>query len=317
MIPYAAVPERTIEPSRDPIFAIVGPTAAGKTSCALAAAEALGAEIVSCDSMQLYREFDVGTAKPTAEERARVPHHLVDTLAPDEDYSAARYSADADGAIADIRAREKRVLVVGGTGLYLRALRFGLFVAPPRDEALRRRLLDEEARRPGALHLKLRAVDPAAAARIAAADRVRLVRALEVHQLTGVPISEHHARHLISAASPRHPVVVLVLDPPADALEARIAARVDVMLAGGLVEETRRIRGRWGAGLPGLASVGYAEVCQLLDGELAASALPAAIVRATRRYARRQRTWFKKEPGARRFAAADALLRAIATECRP
>src|SRR5262245_231768 len=127
------------------IFAIVGPTASGKTDCALGVAEHIGAEIVSCDSMQLYREFDVGTAKPSTEERARVRHHLVDLLAPDEVYSAARYADDADRAIADIGARGRRILVVGGTGLYLRALRFGLFAAPPRDDALRQRLLEEEA----------------------------------------------------------------------------------------------------------------------------------------------------------------------------
>ena len=206
------------------------------------------------------------------------------------------------------------MVVVGGTGLYLRALRFGLFEAPPRDEALRRRLYDEEQARPGILHLKLRAVDPQAAARIAPADLVRLVRALEVHALTGEPLSAHHARHQPVA---RHPIAVLLLDPPFDLLEARIAARVDVMLAGGLVDETRRIRQRWGAALPGLQSVGYAEVCQLLDGRLAASALSPAIIRATRRYARRQRTWFKKEPGARRFTSADELLRAIDPPCRP
>ncbi len=296
------------------IFAIVGPTASGKTDVALRVAERIGAEIVSCDSMQLYREFDVGTAKPTAEERARVPHHLVDVLAPGETYSAARYAEDADRAIADITARNRRVLVVGGTGLYLRALRFGLFAAPARDEALRAHLLGEEARTSGILHLKLRAVDPRAAERIAPADLVRLVRALEVHTLTGVPISEHHARH---RAEPRHPIEVMLLDPPRERLEARIAARVDVMLAGGLVDETRRLRTQWGSEVAGLQSVGYAEVCQLLDGTLAASALSDAIFRSTRRYARRQRTWFAKEPGARRFAHPDELGRAIDALCRP
>jgi tRNA dimethylallyltransferase len=309
MIPYRAVPETIFAP----IFAIVGPTASGKTDVALGIAERLGAEIVSCDSMQLYREFDVGAAKPSAEERARARHHLVDLLPPNEPYSAARYAEDADRAIADITARGRRVLVVGGTGLYLRALRFGLFAAPPRDDELRARLYDEEARTSGILHLKLRAVDASAAARIAPADLVRLVRALEVHALTGVPISEHHARH---RPEPRHPIDVLVLDPPRERLEARIAARVDVMLAGGLVDETRRIRATWGPGVPGLSSVGYAEVCQLLDGSLAASALSDAIFRATRRYARRQRTWFKKEPGARRFGSPDELRRAIDALCR-
>jgi tRNA dimethylallyltransferase len=264
--------------------------------------------------MQLYQAFDVGTAKPSAEERARVPHHLVDLLPPDEAYSAARYAEDADRAIADIVSRKKRVLIVGGTGLYLRALRFGLFAAPPRDEALREQLYGEEARTSGILHLKLRAVDPKAAQRIAPADLVRLVRALEVHTLTGVPLSEHHAQH---RPVPRHPVEVMLLDPPRERLEARIAARVDVMLAGGLVDETRRIRKEWGTAVAGLSSVGYAEVGQLLDGTLAANALPDAIFRSTRRYARRQRTWFNKEPGARRFAHPDELARAIDAGCRP
>ncbi len=306
MIPYAAVSQT--------IFAIVGPTASGKTDVALRIAERIGAEIVSCDSMQLYREFDIGTAKPSAEERGRVRHHLVDLLSPDEAYSAARYAEDADRAIADIVGRGRRVLVVGGTGLYLRALRFGLFAAPPRDDALRRQLLDEEARKGGILHCKLRAVDPRAAERIAPADLVRLVRALEVHTLTGVPLSEHHARH---RPVPRHPIEVMLLDPPRDRLELRIAARVDVMLAGGLVDETRRIRQRWGSEVAGLSSVGYAEVAQLLDGALAASALSDAIFRATRRYARRQRTWFSREPGARRFGSPDELGRAIDAGCRP
>jgi tRNA dimethylallyltransferase len=305
------IPCRAVAVSQT-IFAIVGPTASGKTDVALGVAERLGAEIVSCDSMQLYREFDVGTAKPSAEERARVRHHLVDLLPPDESYSAARYATDADRAIADIRARQKRVLIVGGTGLYLRALRFGLFAAPPRDDGLRERLYSEEARTSGVLHLKLRAVDPRAAQRIAPADLVRLVRALEVHTLTGVPLSEHHAKH---KPEPRHPIDVLLLDPPRERLESRIAARVDVMLAGGLVDETRRIRKQWGAGVAGLQSVGYAEVGQLLDGELPANALPDAIFRATRRYARRQRTWFNKEPGARRFAHPDELRRAIDAAC--
>src|SRR5262249_33110559 len=193
--------------------------------------------------MQLYRELDVGTAKPTAAERARVPHHLVDLLSPDATYSAARYAEDADRAIADIQGRGRRVLIVGGTGLYLRALRFGLFAAPARDEDVRNRVLAEEARTSGVLHLKLRSVDPRAAERIAPADLVRLVRALEVHTLTGVPISDHHARH---RAEPRHPMQVMLLDPPRERLEARIAARVDVMIAGGLVEETRRVRAKCG-----------------------------------------------------------------------
>jgi tRNA dimethylallyltransferase len=296
------------------MFAVVGPTASGKTALALDIAERLGAEIVSCDSMQLYRELDIGTAKPTAIERARVPHHLIDLLDPQATYSAARYLEDADRAIADITGRGKRVLIVGGTGLYLRALRFGLFAAPPRDDRLRAELYAVEQARPGALHLKLRALDPEAAARLAPNDLVRVVRALEVQALTGIPLSQHHAAH---QPSPRHPIEVLVLDPALDALEARIAARVEVMLAGGLVEETRQVRARHGAAIAPLQAVGYREVGLFLDGELSAGELAPAIVRATRRYARRQRTWFKKEPGARRYPDAAALERAIDHACRP
>ena len=296
------------------VWAIVGPTASGKSAAALAAAERLGAEIVSCDSMQIYRELDVGTAKPSADERARVPHHLVDVVAPDEVYSAARWASAADAALAEIAARGRPALVVGGTGLYFRALRFGLMEAPPRDDTLRAQLYAEEEAAPGKLHARLTAVDPAAAARIAAADRVRLVRALEVHALTGVPLSQHHAQH---RPEERHPMQVLVLEPPFEWLEPRIAQRTSEMLAAGLVAETQRVRARWGPSLPGLGAVGYAEVCQFLDGQLTEAQLAPAIVRATRRYARRQRTWFRKEPGALRFAHPDELTRAIEPACRP
>jgi tRNA dimethylallyltransferase len=286
------------------IIGIVGPTAAGKTELAIRVAEAVGAEIVSCDSMQIYRGFDIGTAKPTPAERERVPHHVIDVADAVDAFSAARYVELADRAIADIRARGRRVVVAGGTGLYLRALRYGLVDAPPRDEALRSRLLDEEQRRPGALHLRLLRVDPAAAARIAARDLVRVVRALEVYELTGQALSAHHAAH---APVERSPMRLAVLDPPPDVLAARIAVRVEIMLAGGLVDETRRLRARWGAASRPLGAVGYQEVGRFLDGELGFEALAPAIVAATRHYARRQRTWFKKEPGATAFGDPERL----------
>lgn len=295
------------------VLAIVGPTAAGKTSAAITVAERLGGEIVSCDSLQLYRELDIGTAKPTAEERARVPHHLVDVLAPNDSCSAARYAELAQAAIADIRARGSRPLVVGGSGLYFRALRFGLFAAPPRDEALRARLYADERAQPGTLHARLARVDATAAARIAPADLVRLVRALEVFELTGVPLTQHHAAQ---AHEERVRMDVYNLDPPSTTLDPRIATRVQTMLAGGLVDETRRVLARHGA-IPPLQSVGYAEVCEMLAGQRPEADLATAIVRATRQYARRQRTWFKKEPGARRFDSADELTRAIDAACRP
>ena len=289
------------------MIAIVGPTASGKSAAALKVAEARGGEIVSCDSVQVYRGLDVGTAKPTAAERARVPHHVIDVVAPDEPFSAARYAELADRAIAEVRARGREPIVCGGTGLYLRALRFGLFDAPPRDAALRERLYDEERARPGALHARLGAVDPESAARLQPRDLVRVVRALEVEALTGVPLSRHHAAH---APVERHVMQVLVLDPRA-ALDARIAARADAMLAAGLLDETRALVARYGGELPALASVGYRESVAHLAGRLTLAELAPAIVRATRRYARRQRTWFRKEPGARWFADEDSLLHEI------
>jgi tRNA dimethylallyltransferase len=293
------------------MLAIVGPTAAGKSELALAVAEAHGADIVSCDSLQVYREMDIGTAKPTAGERARVPHHLIDVVAPDDGFSAARYVELADRAIAQVRARGRRVVLVGGTGLYLRALRFGLFDAPARDVVLREQLLGAEESEPGLLHRRLSAVDPASAARIAPRDLVRLVRALEVHALTGVPLAEHHAAH---RRSPRHPLRVVVLDPPLDALGQRIAARTAAMLAGGLVEETRSLLARYGAGLKPLGALGYREVLAHLAGRLPLGELGPTIVSATRKYARRQRTWFRSEPGVERFADAAALLARLAGE---
>jgi tRNA dimethylallyltransferase len=237
-----------------------------------------------------------------------VPHHLVDVADAGEAYSAARYVAEAEKAIAGIVARKRRVVIAGGTGLYLRALRFGLVDAPPRDDGLRRQLLDEEAKRPGILHLKLRAVDPKSAERLPPRDHVRIVRALEVYERTGQPLGELHAAH---ARAPRHDVRVLVLDPPPEVLLQRIAVRVEIMLAGGLIDETRQLADRHGRQARPLHSVGYHEVLQYLDGALAFPQLQDAIVSSTRRYARRQRVWFKKEPEARFFADDERLESAI------
>jgi tRNA dimethylallyltransferase len=285
------------------IVGIVGPTASGKSALALELATRTGAEIVSCDSMQVYRHLDIGTAKPTAEERARVPHHLIDVAEPDESFSAARYVTLADQAIADIVARGKPVLVVGGTGLYLRALRWGLFDAPGRDDALRAQLTAEENAQPGALHARLTAVDPLSAARINPRDLVRLIRALEVHALTGVAISAHHAAH---APTERHPMRVLYLDPPHDELARRILLRAHQMIDAGLKKEATDALARWGRSIPPLQALGYKEVGQWLDGALTEEELPVAIARSTVRYARRQRTWFKKEPGVERHESLDS-----------
>lgn len=289
-----------------PLLVIAGPTASGKTEAALRIAERLGGEVLSCDSLAVYRGLDIGTAKPTTEERARVPHHLVDVVDPDEPFTAARYVELADRTLADCAARRVPVVVVaGGTGLYLRALLHGLFESPPPDAALRAQLKDDAARHGWPhLHRRLSEIDPEAAARIHPTDPVRIERALEVYLQTGVTLSQHHAAQ---RRGPRHAARAYVLDPPGPVLDARIAARTERMLAQGLVEETRRAAVRWGRHVKPLGALGYKEALQFLDGELRAEALPEAIRVATRRYGKRQRTWFRKEQGALVFPDASAL----------
>jgi tRNA dimethylallyltransferase len=259
--------------------------------------------------MQIYRGLDIGTAKPTVEERARVPHHLIDVADPDEPFSAARYVELGDRAITAIRDRGRPVLVVGGTGLYLRALRWGLFEGPPRDEVLRARLETEETAGPGTLHARLTEVDPVSAARIGPRDRVRLIRALEIFQLTGRPISAHHAAH---TPVERHRMRVLLLDPPQETLTRNIVVRAHQMIDAGLKKEAADAIGRFGRERPPLQALGYKEVGLWLDGKLDEAELPTAIARATVRYARRQRTWFKKEREVERHPSVESARAAAA-----
>jgi len=288
------------------VVALVGPTGTGKTGVALALAARWGAEIVNCDSRQVYRGLDIGSAKPSAAEQAATPHHLFDVVDPDVVFDAARYAALARAAIADIQARGRRVLVVGGSGLYLRALRRGLFPGPPRDAALRAELEATEAAAPGALHARLAAVDPPAAARLPAGDRVRLVRALEVLALTGRPLSVWQAEH--RAAADLLPMRVVALRLERGALQARLDARCARMLDDGLLDE---IRGLWGRGfgpaLPALRSIGYREMGAYRRGTVTPEAALAAMRLATRQFAKRQGTWFRGEPGVE-WLAADAAL---------
>jgi tRNA dimethylallyltransferase len=276
------------------LLVICGPTASGKTALAVELAEKLDAEIVSADSQQCYRGLDAGTAKPTPEERARVRHHLLDVAEPEEQLDAARFVRLADSAIAEIGRRGKRIIVAGGTGLWIRALLRGLLDAPGASPRFRQALREEfEAQGVPALHERLRAVDPAAAAKILANDRVRIERALEVHALSGRPLSELQREHGFAEA--RHDALLWFLDPPRDVLRARIEARTRRMFEGGsLRRETEWLIQR--GATKALRIIGYTECAEALrtgDWALAEERTNAR----TWQYARRQRTWFAKEAG--------------------
>lgn len=274
---------------------LLGPTASGKSAVALALAERLPIEIVTIDSAQVYRGMDIGTAKPTRAERAAVPHHLIDIVDARDRYSAARFVADASTAIAQIRARGRLPLLVGGTMLYARALADGLHALPGADATLRLRL-DQDARAQGwpALHARLARVDPITAARLAPGDAQRVQRALEVFELSGRPMSEWLARPAGAHASR---FVRIALEPSQRApLHARIAARFRAMIAAGLVDEVRalRARGDLSQELPSMRCVGYRQVWTWLDaGGGAPEPMIEAGIAATRQLAKRQLTWLR------------------------
>jgi tRNA dimethylallyltransferase len=277
------------------IAVITGPTASGKTALAVALARRLGGEVVNADSQQVYRGLDVGTAKPTFEERARAPHHLVDVVDPGDGMDAARFVALADAAISDVARRGRFPVVAGGTGLYLRALLHGVAEAPGRDPALRARL-EEEAERLGrrALHARLAAFDPAAAARIGPNDLVRVVRALEI-AAGGRKPSDLLAAHAFEGD--RYDAVLWALDLPRDELHRRIEARVRAMFETGILDEARALLGRFGASGPPKLPIGYAEAIACARGEIPSEEAIRRVQVAHRRYARRQIVWLRKERG--------------------
>lgn len=277
--------------STRPVVAIVGPTAAGKTALSLALARELGGEVVNADSMQLYRGMDIGTAKLTPAERADVPHHVLDIWAVTEPASVAEYQRLARAAVADIQARGRVPLLVGGSGLYVRAV-LERFEFPGTDPRLRARLEEElVAVGPAVLHERLRAVDPAAAASILPGNGRRIVRALEVIELTRKPFTAS-----LPSPIPYYPSVQLGIDLDTALLDERIAARVDAMWAAGLVEETRALVGQGlRSGRTASRALGYQQVLRLLDGELTEAQARAETVRATRRFVRRQRSWFRRD----------------------
>lgn len=274
----------------DELLAIVGPTASGKTALAVELAERLGGEVVSADSVQIYRGFDLGSGKPTAEELRRAPHHLVSAVDPMEHVDAASWAERASRAIDDVRARGRVPIVCGGTFLWVKALLFGLAEAPSASAEVRARhraLADAEGR--SALHDQLRAVDPESAGRLHPNDLMRVSRALEVFELTGRPLSAWHREHAF--AQVRHRARLVAIRCDGTALTERIRMRVRGWLAAGWVEEVEGLLGSGYGEARAMGSVGYAEVRAMLAGALPREELEIAVVRATRVFARRQRTW--------------------------
>jgi tRNA dimethylallyltransferase len=278
----------------DRAFALLGPTAGGKSRLAMALAERLPLEIVSMDSAQVYRGMDIGTAKPGAAERTRVPHHLIDVLDPDRSYSTGRWRTDAISAVKEVLGKGKVPLIVGGTMLYYRALVGGLDALPQADPQVRA-ALDAEAATRGwpALHAELERVDPKSARRITAGDTQRIQRALEVWRITGKPLSA--LQGATPGALPFTLKAFALVPANREALHARIANRFDEMLQAGLTGEVKRLRSRYRLtlGMPSMRAVGYRQVWQYLEGELDERAMREQAIAATRQLAKRQLTWLR------------------------
>ena len=285
-----------------PLVAIVGPTASGKSALGVKLAEDLGGEIVACDSTQLYRGFDIGTAKPTHSERRGIPHHLMDVFGPKDDATAGGYRQMALQILQDLRKRKRLPVFTVGTGLYLRSLLEGLADVPRRSEQLRERLrASVEEHPPGYLHHVLERLDPEAAAKIAPADEQKLIRAVEVCLLTSKPISAVHQTGRVPLEGWR--VLKVGLMPPREKLNERIHARTDAMLEQGWMREVQALlESRRGEDSKPFDFIGYRELRAVLHGKISLEEAKAAIQQATRRYAKRQLTWFRKEPGVRWFS---------------
>lgn len=279
----------------DELLCVVGPTATQKTELAIRICEQVGGEVVGADSVQIYEHFDIGSGKPTREEQSRAVHHLVGTADPHEPVDAAQYTRQAQRVIEDIRGRARVPVVCGGTFLWVRALVHGLARAPAASAEVRARLADDAAREGvGALHDRLRRVDPETAARLSPNDFVRVQRALEVFELSGRPLSELHREH--RAEKPVHKARFVGVRWDADLLVDRMRIRAQQWLASGWVEEVRRLLDGGFRNTRPMGSVGYRQVVELIDGRLSEEVLLERIVRATKIFARRQRTWLRDEP---------------------
>ncbi len=287
-----------ISAAAPPAILLMGPTATGKSALALELAERFDGEIVSVDSAQVYRGMDIGTAKPDAATRARVPHHLLDLIDPTEPYSAARFVRDTLAAVRDIRARGKRPILAGGTMLYFKALLEGLSELPPADPAVRAEL-DARAAREGwpALHAELAGADPVTAARLKPTDAQRIQRALEVWRLTGTPLSQLQGRRQANETLGPHQCLALLPDDRKTLHEA-IARRFERMLDEGLLDEVRALRAHYSLTpeMPSMRCVGYRQAWAYLDGDCDEAGLRATGIAATRQLAKRQITWLRSMP---------------------
>jgi len=285
--------------------AVVGPTAVGKTAVSLLLAERFGGEIINADSMQVYRGFDIGTDKPGPEERARAPHHLLDIIDGRIQFTAADFAVRAAEAVVSISGRGRLPIIVGGTGLYIKALFEGLFPGPGRDDVVRASL-QEEARRDGwdVLHRRLESLDPEYATKIGPNDRIRIIRALEVRAVTGIPLSEHF--HLTKGYLQGFAPVLIGLRRDRTSLGRRVDDRVEQMFQRGLVEEVRGLRaGGLEENAPPFKALGYRHVLRFLRGESTLEEARLETKIDTRHYAKRQETWFRKTPGLVWFDADD------------
>jgi tRNA dimethylallyltransferase len=281
------------------VLAILGPTASGKSDLAVRIAERCGGEIISCDAMQVYRGMDIGTAKPAAEERNRIRHHMIDIVSPAEPYSAARYARDAMVCLAGIQSRGVSAVAAGGTGFYWRGLHRGVSSAPPGDPAIRAELSAEDS---DTLFASLKKTDPVTAERLAVNDRRRVIRALEVARIAGRPLSSFR-----EYGNPRFAALIIGLRLEREELYRRIEDRVDAMIRAGLLNEIDDLK-KTGFSKTAAQAIGYKEFLPVLSGETALSDAVEACKQNTRRYAKRQITWLKKEPDIRWLGAAQPNL---------
>lgn len=301
-----------------PLIILAGPTGIGKSDFGAALAERVGGEVISADSMQVYRHFDIGSAKPSLESRKKVPHHLIDILDPDEEYNASLFREDAGKIIRRLHGEGRTPVVVGGTGLYIKSLTHGLECATAPSPGLRLELRSEMKRKGvEKLHGELAEIDPASAAAISPRDRVRIERALEVFKATGKPLSEFHEHDRKNKGPSEFAVSLIILTAPRKYIYSRIEARVDSMLERGLVEEVKGLLDRgYSRELKPFMGLGYKQVLGYLDGGSDYAAMVDSIKKETRHYAKRQLTWFRKMEGARWVSIEDgdqpeAVLRKI------